>query len=214
MSTIMTAPPPPRAYEGDSGPDLNEALLCAVRELGSTVPVECGADRQAAEDAQLVVSELIGKQVRCHVEKGCTCGPGCRCPHPIPPETALRPYASLEEDVKRWEREDDERGPEEEPEAAAFTREVRAAIDVIASGVLPYCGGLTHCGRDMIHEGDGRYVCAKPGCGATFDTGLAADPQLLPAEAADIGGGSCQECGQPVSTLNGRYACGACGYCN
>ncbi|MEV6133206.1 ATP-binding protein [Streptomyces violaceusniger] len=137
--------------------------LGAVRELVGTVPVECGADRKAAENAQLVVSELIGnavrvcgdgvqllveayaaadggvtvivrdprgdllptrrktamdsddaecgrglhlldvlapgwtvgrlpigKQIRCHIEKGCSCGPNdkCRCPHPIPPETA------------------------------------------------------------------------------------------------------------------------------
>ncbi|MFJ2203308.1 hypothetical protein [Streptomyces violaceusniger] len=35
---------------------------------------------------------------------------------------------------------------------------------------------------------------------------------VLPAEAADIGSGFCQGCGQGVSTLNGRYTCGACGH--
>ncbi|ATL80251.1 hypothetical protein SMALA_0006 [Streptomyces malaysiensis subsp. malaysiensis] len=95
-----------------------------------------------------------------------------------------------------------------------FAAEVHAAIEAIAAGVLPYCGGLKHCGRDMIHEGDGRYVCARLGCGYTIDTGHVVDalPALPRPEAADIGGGFCQGCGQPVSTLNGRYTCNSCGH--
>lgn len=123
--------------------------------------------------------------------------------------TAVRPHAGLIEDL---EREDDQRGYEDEPEA--FVRSVRAAIGAIAAGVLPRCGGdgPQHCGWPMIPEGGGRYVCAK--CGGTFDTGRAALPEVLPAEAAVIGGGNCEQCGQPVSTLDGRYACNSCGHCN
>ncbi|GAA0897935.1 hypothetical protein ACFQ10_54460 [Streptomyces indonesiensis] len=34
--------------------------------------------------------ELVGRQIRCHIEKGCSCGPNdkCRHPHPVPPQTA------------------------------------------------------------------------------------------------------------------------------
>ncbi|WP_137970505.1 ATP-binding protein [Streptomyces antimycoticus] len=43
------------------------------------------------------VSSPLGKQVRCHIQKGCTCGPAddCRCPDPTPPETAA-PGVELE----------------------------------------------------------------------------------------------------------------------
>ncbi|NUH42886.1 hypothetical protein HUF15_40420 [Streptomyces samsunensis] len=34
MSTIMTSPPPPRAHEGDSDPDMDEALRRVKEQEG------------------------------------------------------------------------------------------------------------------------------------------------------------------------------------
>ncbi|KAK1176698.1 hypothetical protein B7755_052130 [Streptomyces sp. NBS 14/10] len=131
---------------------------------------------------------------------------------PALPTSPPPPYAGLLDVVKREEDDDNDRGYEDEPEAtAAFARSVQAAIGAIAAGVLPHCGDMTHCGRPMIHEGGGRYVCAKPGCGATFDTGRAARETAPAVAESEIGSGFCSNCGQGVSTLNGRYTCLTCG---
>lgn len=103
LNTIMTAPPPPRAHGGDSDPDPDEALR-RVREKRSEVPqlpsvpglcvrrhVRGVVARMTASAITLGAErELVGKQIRCHIEKGCTCGPNdkCRHPHPVPPQTA------------------------------------------------------------------------------------------------------------------------------
>ncbi|MEU9797200.1 hypothetical protein AB0E27_42840 [Streptomyces sparsogenes] len=89
-----------------------------------------------------------------------------------------------------------------------FIAEVLAAIEAMAAGVLPVCQQC--CGREMTPEGGGRQVCEK--CGGTWDGGGTGAVESLPAEAAEIGGGFCGSCGQPVSTLDGHYTCNSCGH--
>ncbi|MCQ8195422.1 hypothetical protein [Streptomyces rugosispiralis] len=120
--------------------------------------------------------------------------------------TALPTYAGLVEDL---EREDDERGYEEEPEGA-FVQDVLAAIGAIAAGVLPVCRQCW-CGHPMTPTGGDHWVCQS--CHSEYQ-GPGGAVEVPRPEAAEIGAGYCGNCGEPVSTLDGRYACTSCGYCN
>ncbi|NEW77654.1 hypothetical protein [Streptomyces rhizosphaericus] len=101
--------------------------------------------------------------------------------------TALPTYAGLVEDP---EREDDERGYEEEPEAAAaFAQEVHVAIDAIAAGTVPFVA----YGCDWCGQGD-------------HDPTEPQEDWDLKLDGFEVWGETCH-CGAPMREVGGQWVC-------